>query len=249
ARGRGGGPRPDLLQHVRARRRAPQGGDRLPAAAAQAGHRGGAGPHRGRRAPARGRGRDHHLARLRRRRRADVMAPTEFSFEALEAPLPAAAAHAEGYEAGRAEALAALSPALEALQTAVSAALEERIAAADQLEVHAVELSLFLSEKIVGGALAVEPGRVVEAVRGALRGIVERERVTVLVHPDDLELVRAAMDDLRASLGGIEHCEVQAERRVSRGGAVVRTPEGDVDARVETKLLRAREVVEAALSS
>ena len=68
-----------------------------------------------------------------------------------------AAAHAEGDEAGRAEALAALSPALEALQTAVSAALEERIAAADQLEVHAVELSLFLSEKILGGALAVDP--------------------------------------------------------------------------------------------
>src|SRR5687767_9982885 len=97
---------------------------------------------------------------------------TEFSFEALEAPVPQAAspfddgttldpvvgllaraeaeaemvragAHAEGYEAGRAEALAALSPALEALQTAVSAAREERIAAADQLEVHAVELALF----------------------------------------------------------------------------------------------------------
>ena len=55
--------------------------------------------------------------------------------------------------------------------------------------------------------------------------------------------------DIRASLGGIEHCEVQAERRVSRGGAVVRTPEGDVDARVETKLVRAREVIEAALSN
>jgi flagellar assembly protein FliH len=201
---------------------------------------------------------------------------TEFSFDALEAPVPEpvhddgalldpvvgllaraeaeadmvrAAAHGEGYEAGRAEALAALSPALEALQTAVAAAREERIAAADQLEIHSVELALFLAEKIVGGALAVEPGRVVEAVRGALRGIVERERVTVLVHPEDLELVRDAMDDVRAALGGIEHCEVQAERRVSRGGAVVRTPEGDVDARVETKLQRAREVVEAALSS
>jgi flagellar assembly protein FliH len=200
----------------------------------------------------------------------------EFSFEALEAPLPAvspheadgavldpvvgllaraeaeaemvrAAAHAEGYEAGRAEALAALSPALEALQIAVVAAREERIAAADQLEVHSVELALFLAEKIVAGALAFDPSRVVEAVRGALRGIVERERVTVLVHPEDLELVREAMDEMRATLGGIEHCEVQAERRVGRGGAIVRTQDGDVDARVETKLQRAREVVEGAL--
>jgi flagellar assembly protein FliH len=207
------------------------------------------------------------------------MTSAEFSFEALEAPAvnaaaaprPAgpgpdavlaavaqaeaevqamrAAARAEGLREGREEALAALTPALEALTQAAEAVQADQFARAERLEAYAVDLSLFLAEKVLGGALAVQPDRVVEAVRGALRGIVERERVTVLVHPDDLEMVRDAMDGVRASLGGIEHCEVQAERRVSRGGAVVRTPDGDVDARVETKLQRAREVVEAALSS
>jgi flagellar assembly protein FliH len=57
----------------------------------------------------------------------------------------------------------------------------------------------------------------------------------VLVNPDDLELVRDAMGGVVSALGGIEHCEVQAERRVGRGGAVVRTPDGDVDARVESQ--------------
>jgi flagellar assembly protein FliH len=196
---------------------------------------------------------------------------SEFSFEALEAPIVVApsadplagalaaaeaeaellraAARSEGYEEGRAQAIAALAPALEALETASAAVQAERMAAASRLETHAVDLALFLAEKVLQGALAVEPERVVEAVRGALRGIVERERVTVLVHPADLELVRDAMDELRATLGGIEHCEVQAERRVTRGGAVLRTQDGDVDARVETKLARAREVVEAALAS
>ena len=207
------------------------------------------------------------------------MSSTEFSFEALEAPIMMAPppsgggdagpdavltalaqaeaeadamraiAREEGLREGREEALAALAPALEALNQAVEAMQLEQIARAERLEAHAVDLGLFLAEKVLGGAIAVEPERVLEAVRGALRGIVERERVTVLVHPEDLELVRDAMDDIRASLGGIEHCEVQSERRVSRGGAVVRTPEGDVDARVETKLVRAREVIEAALSS
>jgi flagellar biosynthesis/type III secretory pathway protein FliH len=35
---------------------------------------------------------------------------------------------------------------------------------------------------------------------------------------------------------------------VSRGGCIVRTPEGDVDGRIETKLERARDVVQGALS-
>ena len=203
------------------------------------------------------------------------MTASEFSFEALDEPVAVAApagggaddvmaalaraeaeadvlreaARQEGLRAGREEALAALAPALEALEQAAAAVQADQLARAERLEAHAVDLSLFVAEKVLGGALAVQPERVVEAVRGALRGIVERERVTVLVHPDDLELVRDAVDGLRSGLGGIEHCEVQAERRVARGGAVVRTPDGDVDARVETKLQRAREVIEAALGS
>jgi flagellar assembly protein FliH len=49
-------------------------------------------------------------------------------------------------------------------------------------------------------------------------------------------------------LGGIDSCDVQAERRVSRGGAVVRTVEGEIDATLETKLSRARDVLLGELS-
>jgi flagellar assembly protein FliH len=164
-----------------------------------------------------------------------------------EADAIRALAHAEGLAGGREDALAELEPAAAALDRAAAALREEAVAAAGRLEAGAVDLALFLAEKVVGAAVAVDPALVVESVRGALRGLVERERVTVLVNPDDLELVRGAIGGLAATLGGIEHCEVQAERRVTRGGAVVRTPDGDVDARLETKLQRAREVVEAAL--
>jgi flagellar biosynthesis/type III secretory pathway protein FliH len=160
-----------------------------------------------------------------------------------------AAAHAEGLAEGRAEALAAAAPAAAALGQAAEDLRAGPAAAAERLETEAVDLALALAEKIVGAAVAVEPELVVEAVRGALRGIVERERVTVLVNPEDLDLVREAMGDVVAGLGGIEHCEVQAERRVGRGGAVVRTPDGDVDASTEAKLERAREVVGAALGA
>jgi flagellar biosynthesis/type III secretory pathway protein FliH len=200
------------------------------------------------------------------------MAAVEFDFEALEPPAPPVAAEdaadavmetlaqaredaeqlresarAEGFAAGHAEAMASLEPALAALAAATQGMHDAQLEAGERLERQAVELGLALAEKVLAGALAVEPERVIEAVRGALRGLVERERVTVLVNPDDLELVNGAMDELRGSLGGIEHCVVEAERRVRRGGCVVRTPEGDVDAGIDTKLARAREVVEQQL--
>jgi flagellar biosynthesis/type III secretory pathway protein FliH len=196
----------------------------------------------------------------------------EFDFESLEAPPPPVAvedaadavmetlaqaradadrlresARAEGYAAGRAEAMAALEPALAALGEAVAGVHAQHLEASGRLERSAVELGLSIAGKALAGALAVEPERVLEAVRGALRGLVERQRITVLVNPEDLALVGAAMDDIRASLGGIDHCVVEAERRVARGGCVVRTQDGDVDAGVDTKLQRAREVIEQSL--
>jgi flagellar biosynthesis/type III secretory pathway protein FliH len=157
------------------------------------------------------------------------------------------AARNEGYAAGRADAVASLEPALAALTQAIADVGAQRAETASELERRAVELGLALSKKIVGVTLGLDPEKVVGAVEGALRGIVERDRVTVLVNPGDLEIVREAMDALRASLGGIEHCIVEAERRVGRGGCIVRTPVGDIDARVETKLERAGEVIAAAL--
>jgi len=164
-----------------------------------------------------------------------------------EADVLREAARAEGFAAGRADAVAALEPALAALTQALADVRDQQVVAAVALERRAVALGLALARKVLAGALEVEPERVLDSVTGALRGIVERERITVLVNPDDLEIVREAMDNLKASLGGIEHCEVQAERRVGRGGCIVRTPVGDIDASVETKLERAGEVVAAAL--
>ncbi|MBS1869763.1 MAG: hypothetical protein JSS99_08870 [Actinobacteria bacterium] len=178
----------------------------------------------------------------------------------LESPLAAAQAeaaairaqaraegHADGLSAGLEEGRAQVASALAALEAARLELDALRDATADAVERDAVSLAVSLAEKVVAGALAVEPERVLDVVRGALRRLGERRRVTVLVHPDDLELVRAAAGGFAGELGGIEHCEVQAERRLSRGGAVVRTDEGQVDASIETQLARARELVAAEL--
>src|SRR3954452_18382545 len=77
------------------------------------------------------------------------------------------AAHAEGFAAGHAEALAALEPALTALAQAAAAVQDERVAAAERLERHAVDVALMLAEEVLAGTIAVEPERVVESVRGA----------------------------------------------------------------------------------
>lgn len=182
-----------------------------------------------------------------------LVAPATITRRQLEDPLSQALAEAdairsraydEGYAAGLAEAAEASVAAREALVSAAAGLEELRGHVADGLERGAVGLSLRIAEQVLGAALTVEPERVMDAIRGALRRLTERDRVQIMVNPGDLEIVRDGLPELTAQLGGIGSVDVLAERRVGRGGAIVRTTEGDVDASMETRLTRAREVLE-----
>jgi flagellar assembly protein FliH len=138
---------------------------------------------------------------------------------------------AEGVQLGRETAAAELAPAVSALEQVLDEARALRDATVDGAEARAVQLALAIAEKVVAGALEVAPERVADVARGALRGLLDGDRIVVCVHPDDVELVRAA------GLGSSEaRVEVHGERRVGRGGALVRTSVGEIDARIERKL-------------
>lgn len=152
-----------------------------------------------------------------------------------------------GREQGMREGRTAVESAAKALAEALESLGNERERLTEALAHDAVELALELAGKVVHGTIEVQPHRVLDVVRDALRPIADRRKITVLVAPEDMEIVSAAVEQLRSQAGGIEVCEVQAERRVRRGGAIVRTSEGEVDATVQTQLEKAQEVVAAEL--
>lgn len=155
--------------------------------------------------------------------------------------------HAAGREQGLIEARAELAGAIAALRAAAAELTARRDALCDVVEPAAISLALAGAEQVVGAALEVKPELVLATTRGALRRLVARDHITILANPDDLDRVRAAAPDLAEELGGIGSLEVQAERRIAPGGVIVQTPDGDVDARLDTRLAKLGEVVRDAL--
>ena len=147
-----------------------------------------------------------------------------------------------GFEAGRKEALAELEPALDAMHVALdemARAQEEFLIDAERA---AVDLALQLARKIVAAHIEIDSNAVLGVVTGALRRTTVRDHLVLEVHPDDFELVRDAAEDLAGRVGGIHRIDVVAERRVDRGGCVIRTVEGEIDAGISEQLERAAEV-------
>jgi flagellar assembly protein FliH len=172
-----------------------------------------------------------------------VPRPAEEQLEAAEAQREAElrAAHAAGYEEGVAAGRAEVSAAARALGAAAAELQEARGQAADHAEPVAVDLALQIAGKVLGGALEVEPELVVEVVRGALRRLTEPLPATVLVNPDDVELVRDSLAELNSEHGA--ELKVRGDRRVERGGCVVNTAAGEIDAQISAQLERAAKVV------
>lgn len=168
--------------------------------------------------------------------------------EAAEREQLRADARDEGYAAGLAEAQALMASAVAALEAAVAELTARRDALCDAVEPAAISLALAGAEQVVGAALEVSPELLGHAARGALRRLVDRDHVTVLVHPDDLDFMRRFASEIIDQLGGIDALDVQAERRVAPGGVIVQTPRGDIDARLDTRLAELGSVVRAALA-
>lgn len=158
-----------------------------------------------------------------------------------------AAGEAEGRAAGLAAARAEMEPALQALAGAVSELESVRDQVISELEHDAVALALWVAEHVVAGAIAADPERIVDVAGLALRRITDRRAVTLVVNPADLDVLAQSVARLQSELGGIEHCNVQSDRRVDRGGVLARTDAGEIDASIETQLARVREIVTAEL--
>jgi flagellar assembly protein FliH len=156
-----------------------------------------------------------------------------------------------GFEAGRLEGIrhaqAEVETALAAIAAAAAGLDAVRDAETERIERRAVELAISLAERIVHGALDADPERINDVVAGALRRIIDRDRLTIEVCPDDLESVRAWCD-AQTELDGAR-VDVRAERRVPRGGCVVRTVDGEIDARVSEQLESARAVMRELLAA
>jgi flagellar assembly protein FliH len=107
-----------------------------------------------------------------------------------------------------------------------------------------IQLALESAQKIVAG-LPVNPKMVEAVVREALTQVEDTADVTIQLHPDDLALLQKHKSDVLKSAPHSKPLQFAASAEVTRGGCLVRTRFGVIDARRETKLDQLREAIAA----
>ncbi|MCX7635103.1 MAG: FliH/SctL family protein, partial [Syntrophales bacterium] len=146
-----------------------------------------------------------------------------------------AAAFERGRVAGRREAeerynlnMKKSADALENIVTQLINVRREIIAGATE---DLVRLALTMAEKVIHHELTVNREVVGHVLRAALKEITDRDNVVVRLHPEDYRYITAAYNDFLKDYDGMKNITFQEDASIARGGVIVETPFGDVDAR------------------
>lgn len=99
-----------------------------------------------------------------------------------------------------------------------------------------VQLAFAIAERIVKQAVEADRDVVLRQVREAVRRVHGLERIIVRVHPDDADLVRARRLDLAAGSEAARELTVEPDEQVGRGGCMLESDSGTVDARLMTQM-------------
>jgi len=123
---------------------------------------------------------------------------------------------------------------LIALQDGILGALKDSIpGVVRDCETHLAGLAIEVARKVVDG-MPVSSEMVEAAIGIAMRQVEESSHYTIFVNPADLQLLESTSSTIFGA-SDTRKITVTPSNEVSRGGCIVETPFGRVDARRETK--------------
>lgn len=111
----------------------------------------------------------------------------------------------------------------------------ERAAILDQMEREIVELAQEIAGRIVAAELKLNHEVVAAVAKEALALVRDRMRVMILVHPEDLVACQKARPEFEALLPENAVLRILPDSEVKRGGCIVDTGEGVVDATLDSR--------------
>ena len=142
----------------------------------------------------------------------------------------------DGFEEGHQEGLAQVTELLVKARTEYEQML--RSASKDMLE-----LAFKISEKIIGKQLELDKSVIMDIVAQALQTVRQSKQIILRVNPEDAKALKAGKDTLIEMLGHGRVIDVMEDKKVEKGGCIIESEVGVVDAQLHKQLERLKKVL------
>ena len=139
----------------------------------------------------------------------------------------------EGFQKGEDAARVEFSPFLETVQGLVSDLTGFRKDMYDKLEREMMKMVVDLSKKVIHFEFSSRDDAVQEMIRLAVQSVLDRESMVIKINPADKGYAESFRPELHHLFSEIKNITFEAHSGVERGGCVVETNFGVVDARID----------------
>jgi flagellar assembly protein FliH len=140
--------------------------------------------------------------------------------------------HADGYESGRAE----VERLIEQLHNIINHAIEKRNEIIEESETQLINLVLLITKKVVKVISENQKNVVINNVIQALRKLKSRGEVVIRVNLEDVNLTSEHVKDFMRMVENVKSVTVVEDSSVDKGGCVIETDFGQIDARISNQL-------------
>ena len=149
-------------------------------------------------------------------------------------------AYKKGYEAGREEGYkegqAEVMRLIDRLGTVVSTAVDIRDDLIRSSEKMMTEMILMIAKKVIKDEIVERREVVINNIKEAIKRVKDRDRIDIRVNFADLDMTTAHKDELIKMMESLRKVNIYEDSRVERGGCIIETDVGAIDARISTQL-------------
>lgn len=138
----------------------------------------------------------------------------------------------EGYEKGVAE----VERLVERMHKILEAVMQRREEILQETESQIVELVILISRKVIKIISESQKNVIMANTLAALKKVKARGNVTLRVNLEDLKLTSSHIDEFIQHVENIEGISVLEDSAVEKGGCIVETDFGAIDARISSQL-------------
>lgn len=96
-----------------------------------------------------------------------------------------------------------------------------------------LQLALAIAEKVLHLEVTTNPEVIQSVLKEAIKKIVDRENMKIRVHPQDFHYMMEIKADFLQNFDGIKNIVFEEDESIRRGGAIIETLFGEVDARLD----------------
>lgn len=157
-------------------------------------------------------------------------------------------AFSEGFAAGREDGIIAerktIQPLLDRLAAIISDLSQTRNNLCRDIESQSVKLAFAIAEKIIQHEINFNPEIIIRAVSQSLEAVKEHKTINIRLHPEDAEYLREAGSEIKELIQQGKDITLIEDYAMQRGGCLVETNYGIVDASLESRLSVVKEALE-----